>query len=79
MKIKDRVIELLSDKYCGLLPIKSIHEEDTIIDIGFDSLRFMEFVVLIEEEYHIEFPDDLLDIQSTTTVREVIERLEKEV
>nr|WP_250886680.1 acyl carrier protein [Bacillus sp. SM2101] len=69
----------MSDNHCGVLPVESIDEEKTIIDVGFDSLRFMELVVLIEEEFNIEFPDDLLDIKSTTSVAEVIERIESEV
>ncbi|WP_214483020.1 acyl carrier protein [Bacillus sp. SM2101] len=79
MSVKDKIIDLMSDNHCGVLPVESIDEEKTIIDVGFDSLRFMELVVLIEEEFNIEFPDDLLDIKSTTSVAEVIERIESEV
>ncbi|SDN48025.1 Acyl carrier protein [Fictibacillus solisalsi] len=75
MSIANELYELMSQRHCGVLPVEDIHENLTIFEAGFDSLRFMELVVLIEERFSIEFPDDLLDINSETTIKDIVLRI----
>ncbi|MCK6259456.1 acyl carrier protein [Fictibacillus sp. KIGAM418] len=79
MNITNELFELMSQRHCGVLPLEDIHENLTMFEAGFDSLRFMELVVLIEEHFSIEFPDDLLDITSTTTIGDIALRINQQV
>ncbi|MGN7401943.1 phosphopantetheine-binding protein [Cytobacillus praedii] len=72
MTIKEKIFLLLSNKGCGVFSVDYVSEEKTLIDLGFDSLRFMELVVQIEEEFSIEIPDHFLEISPETTVNDVI-------
>jgi acyl carrier protein len=79
MNITKELFELMSQKHCGVLPLEEINENLTVLEAGFDSLRFMELVVLVEERFSIEFPDDLLDITSATTIGDISLRISQEV
>jgi len=74
--IRDTIRRFLSDQGCGLYPISEILEERTLFDIGFDSLRYMELVVLIEEQLQFTVPDEMLEISFETTVGDVIDLVE---
>ncbi|SDZ37798.1 acyl carrier protein [Bacillus sp. 166amftsu] len=69
---KHKILSLLSSEHSGVFPIEQIQEHLTLFEIGFDSVRYMEFIVLVEEMLNIEYPDNLLDIDSSMTVREII-------
>lgn len=75
MNVREMVIQLLSCDGCGVLPKADIEEAFSLIEIGFDSLRFMEFVILAEESLGIQFPDELLDLHSETTVERIVNSL----
>ncbi|MEK3788530.1 MULTISPECIES: acyl carrier protein [Paenibacillus] len=68
MEAGQRIIRLLSSEGCGVLPPEDITLEHRLYDLGFDSLRYMELVVLLEEEFGMEVPDSLLDVDAMTTV-----------
>jgi len=71
--IQFEIIELMSNKGCGLLPPKDIERFCTIEQLGLDSIRYMELVLLVEEKLDIAMPDDLLDITQDTTVAQIID------
>jgi acyl carrier protein len=79
MSLLERVLCLMSNQGCGLVPREELVAEMPLFDFGFDSLRYMELVVLIEEEFGIIIPDILLDITSSTTLVEIVDAVEKEV
>ncbi|WP_068776338.1 acyl carrier protein [Paenibacillus sp. FJAT-26967] len=76
MSVKKQVCVLLSDQGCGVLPVDEIGEDMGLFEIGFDSLRYMEFIVLLEEHYGIQWPDDALEISSATKVKDMVGVLE---
>ncbi|MGW9125836.1 acyl carrier protein [Paenibacillus chitinolyticus] len=73
---KDQIRLFLSDQGCGMLPVEEISEEKRLFDVGFDSLRFMELVVLIEEHFRIQWPDEALEISGSTQVGDIVQALE---
>jgi acyl carrier protein len=75
MRIEEKVHQLMSDKGCGLLPVKDISNDGLLFELGFDSLRYMELVVLLEETFEIAIPDELLEITPQTTVKTIVEAI----
>ena len=73
MTVSEKVIHLLSDEGCGVIPIDGIQVESLLHDLGFDSLRYMELVVLLEETFQITFPDEMLEVTSDTSVKDMVE------
>ncbi|GEM_PF-6573801 len=68
MSIRNEIMKLISNKGCGVLDMEELTEQQTLAHAGLDSLRFMEFVVLFEETFGFEFPDEYLDISMETTI-----------
>ncbi|MFD2673331.1 acyl carrier protein [Marinicrinis sediminis] len=73
--MRQLILELLSQDGCGVLPKEEIAESKRLYDIGFDSLRYMEFVVLLEEKAGIAVPDEWLEIRAETTIDQLIKAL----
>lgn len=71
MSMKDAIFKLISNRGCGVLDIEKLTEQQTLAYAGIDSLRFMEFVVLFEETFGFEFPDEFLDISMETTIGDI--------
>ncbi|MGA5691430.1 acyl carrier protein [Cytobacillus pseudoceanisediminis] len=76
MSPKEKVFELLSNEGCGVLPKDEISDNSFLFDIGIDSIRFMELVVLLEEYFETSLPDSLLEVTSKTKVIEILTILE---
>lgn len=70
MNVKERLIQMFKD-YKG--ESIEIDENATFDELGFDSLDKVEFLMKIEEEFGIEFEDDL-DIKNTAQLVEKIEK-----
>lgn len=79
MTVTERVRFLMSDQGCGVFTIEKVQPHCLLYHLGFDSLRYMELVVLLEETFNILVPDEMLDITSQTTVQEIIESVEKSI
>ncbi|MEC0246730.1 acyl carrier protein [Paenibacillus chitinolyticus] len=77
MKILPLIIELMSDKGCGVLDSEDISASRSLYEIGFDSLRYMELVVLLEEKFSITMPDDALEITDRTKVGDIARLVEE--
>ena len=52
------------------------NEVDKMKEIGLDSLSYVKCIVEIEENFHIEFNDDIFDPQKIITLRDIINRIE---
>jgi acyl carrier protein len=51
--------------------------DDQLVDLGFDSLRFIQLVVQLEHALGLEFADDRLDYRLFERVRDVLHYLEE--
>lgn len=77
LNLGNQVQRLLSDQGCGLFPLENVTEHSVLYEIGIDSIRYMEFIVLVEEQLGLSVPDEMLDISSGTEVAEIIQMLSK--
>ncbi|SLN10602.1 Acyl carrier protein [Roseovarius gaetbuli] len=83
MSIKDRVIAIIAEQ--AVLEPSDIGLENTLEDLGIDSLGLVESIFAIEEEFDITVPfnanepsESDFDISSVSTIIAGIERLVKE-
>jgi acyl carrier protein len=51
--------------------------DDRLVDLEFDSLRFIQLVVQLEHALGIEFADEKLDYRRFERVRDVLQYLEE--
>ncbi|PWW03185.1 phosphopantetheine binding protein [Paenibacillus cellulosilyticus] len=72
------VLLALSD-CCDVYPLEEIHENLRLDELGIDSLRFMELIILLEERAQIEFPDEFLELSMEKTVRFLIQIIKDEM
>jgi acyl carrier protein len=52
-------------------------KEQTLVELGFDSLRIMELVVVLEENFSILIPDNELISSNFYSVETLLEMLER--
>ncbi|WP_270166447.1 phosphopantetheine-binding protein [Paenibacillus sp. SYP-B4298] len=72
MNSGNEVRRLMSNEGCGMMQAGDIQHSSTLYEVGFDSLRFMELVMLLEERFDIELPDEILEVEPGTTVADII-------
>ena len=59
------------DVLCGRLPFtgsESLGPDDPLMDLGLDSLTIVQLIGDLENAFHIDFPDDLVDAETFATV-----------
>jgi acyl carrier protein len=56
---------------CGFRPA-DVSLDDRLEDLGFESLRFVQLVVLLETSLNVEFADERLDYRGFERVRDVL-------
>ena len=60
---------------CGLRPA-DVSLDDRLEDLGFESLRFVQLVVLLETSLNVEFADERLDYRGFERIRDVLAYVE---
>ncbi|MCM3038996.1 phosphopantetheine-binding protein [Paenibacillus motobuensis] len=50
-----------------------LSEIETLSSVGIDSLKMVELIIAIEEEFGIEFNDSTLDPSKLITIKDVLE------
>ena len=73
MEVKERVIEVLSDKL-GINKLEIKETQDIMNDLGCDSLDMAEIVMGIEDEFGLVIGDD--EIMQVKTVGDLIKKIE---
>ncbi len=71
MTVQERVIRAIA-RACHLDP-EQVHPEATFEELGVDSLKGLEIVFELEEEFKVSIPENLA--VGMRSVRDVIERL----
>ena len=66
--------ELLAQifKAMGTEPFEII-EDQQLLDLGFNSISFITFIVAVEEKYEVEFEDDYLDFARYNSLEELFD------
>lgn len=54
---------------------EEILEINIFDDLGFDSIRFIELIVGIENKFQVEIDDDLLTMANFSTIARIIENV----
>jgi acyl carrier protein len=71
--VNDRIIELLADK--AELPVEELGLDQTLEEIGLDSLHLMEVALWAQREYGADIPEG--DLHHELTVREALAYLDE--
>ncbi|MGG4551431.1 acyl carrier protein [Paenibacillus humicus] len=71
--MEQELIKIISEQ-TGISNI-DIHD-DLIVMHGFDSIKFIQLVVLIEESFNLLIPDDMLIIQNFSSVSKIVNLIE---
>jgi len=53
------------------LDLKNINGDTLILDIGLNSISFIQFIVGLEEEFNIEFEDAMLDYKKIKKIKQL--------
>ena len=70
----DRVRKLISTKF--LAGNNEFENSDSLRDLGLTSLKFVELIISIEDEFQIEIPDEDIDRRRFSTVDNIVEYVE---
>ncbi|WP_019905765.1 acyl carrier protein [Methylobacterium sp. 77] len=57
--------------------VDAIGEDDNLFDKGLDSFGSVQLMLALEERFNIEFPDNLLNRRSFSTIRIIVETVSK--
>ena len=76
MLVKDRVIQLIIE-HLELEPEKVVPEAHFIDDLGISSMDLWELVLIMEDEFNLEVPDD--DLEKIQTIQNAIDYLEQRI
>ena len=74
--INDRIADIIVNQVnCPRELI--VPEAEFVTDLGFDSLDVAEFLINIEEAFHVEVPDE--DAEQIKTVQQAISKVEQAI
>ena len=69
-KVKEKVIE----HFKNVMEIETnVDIKLKLIDLGMDSLTYIKFIVDLEEEFSMEFEDEMLDVGGSKSVYDIIQ------
>lgn len=69
--------KVVSDILAKRIDVSSLKEEDSLKNIGLDSLDLVEVMLEIEDTLHIEFDSD--EIAELTTLQSVLDLINKKI
>ena len=75
MSRQEKIIKIISS--LTVLDENEIGEDDSLANLGIDSLRSVELIVALEDNLNVTFDDSDLDPSILTTVKSIIELVEK--
>ncbi|WP_028560593.1 acyl carrier protein [Paenibacillus pinihumi] len=75
LKLRNFISELTENKEA----VFALGLEDSLSDIGLNSIKFIELVVAIESESGIEFDDEDLDIKNFENLNKLISYIEGKI
>ena len=70
----DRVRKLISTKF--LAGNDEFGNSDSLRDWGLTSLKFVELIISVEDEFRIEIPDEDIDRRRFSTVDNIVQYVE---
>ena len=61
---------------CNELKLDSIDSSVNLIDVGVDSLTFINIIIKLEDYFGVEFPHEKLSIRESNTILKLSETIE---
>lgn len=74
--IENKLIEIVNNNFSEIVVDKEQLNMD-LSKVGFDSIKFIQMIVLIEDMFQVEIPDEYLLISELKTLNAVIDVIEK--
>lgn len=71
-----RILKILKEGELISASVEKINPDDDISSMGMTSINFIKFVVMIEQEYGIEFEDQYLDMDKIKTYGNLAEYID---
>jgi D-alanine--poly(phosphoribitol) ligase subunit 2 len=73
LNIAQDIREILAANEAFAGKADQLTEDDSLFDLGLDSFGSVQLMLALEERFNIEFPDDLLNRKSFSTIRAIRE------
>ncbi|KAA0124688.1 acyl carrier protein [Methylobacterium sp. P1-11] len=73
MNIAQDIREILGSNEAFAGKADRLSEDDSLFDLGLDSFGSVQLMLALEERFNIEFPDELLNRKSFSTIRAIRE------
>lgn len=73
---ESRVREAVSTALTGKVEVDALDLDGDLFDAGMTSHQTVQVMLAIEDEFDIEFPDDLLNRTTFTSIRSIVDALE---
>lgn len=68
--MKERINKIVSK--ISMLPKEQIEENDILKDLGVDSIKMVEIIIALEEDFQINFTETDLNPEKLNTVKDII-------
>lgn len=73
MNIAQDIRDILGTNEAFAGRVDQLSEDDSLFDLGLDSFGSVQLMLALEERFNVEFPDDLLNRKSFSTIRSISE------
>ncbi len=77
MLIENRIAQLLSDFQTQLSDENTSSQDGSSIEL--DSIAFIKFIVLLEDEFNIHFDVDKIDVENFKTIHDLAVYIEDKI
>ena len=74
-EIKKKIVTLLEEELLPEIKNRNIKDDEHLEVYGMDSYAFVKMIVRIEEVFHIEVPNDLLNFSRWNTIGRICDCL----
>lgn len=71
----EEILELVKKTISLTIDESEINENTELVEIGMDSIAFVSLIAEIEDYYEVEFPEEKLIIENSSTITKLIDTL----
>ena len=73
MTIARDIREILGSNEAFAGKVDQLSDDDSLFDMGLDSFGSVQLMLALEERFNVEFPDELLNRKSFSSIRAISE------
>jgi acyl carrier protein len=77
--VETRLIKVFKENCEDTDLVDKIGLNDSLVELGLNSVEFIKLIVIIEKEFEFEFDDDRLDYNKFSTLRDLVEYIESRI